>query len=111
MLLISWHPDLARQSGDLGDVSFGLKLSVECVVCRRVYRINTERQRPGAAPSCISISEIIDREMQDALTPRACPDCGVVQTFSLQVKERLRKEIEALLTIDWVQAQSQRRVA
>ena len=111
MLLISWHPVLLGQSGDLGEVSFGLKLSVECVVCRRVYRITTDRHMPGAGPSYTSISETIDREMQDALTPRPCPDCGVVQTLSLQVREKLRKEMEALLTADWVHAQSHKQVA
>jgi hypothetical protein len=66
---------------------------------------------PDAKPSCSSISETIDREMQDALIPRPCPDCGVVQTFSLQERDRLRKEMEALFTIDWMQAHSHKQVA
>ncbi len=109
MELISWHPDLSRECPDRS-LSISLKVSVECSVCRMIYKIATDRYVLEGEIPCRTIRDVLDRKVDDAVAPAPCPDCGVVQTFSEHDRERLRGQVEKLITDEWVRSQY-RRVA
>ena len=110
MELISWHPDLSRECGDRG-LGVALKLSVECSVCRTIYKLATGHYMLADEIRCLAIREALNRKVDDAAAPRPCPDCGVVQTFSEHDRGRLRDEVNALITEEWVRIQHQRVAA
>ncbi len=110
MELISWHPDLSRECGDQA-LCVTLRLSVECSVCRVIYKLATDRYVAAGDVRCLAIREALNRKVDDAVTPKPCPDCGVVQTFSEHDRGRLRDEVDALITEEWVRAQQQKLAA
>jgi len=100
MELISWHLDLSLKCEDRSDLCISLRLSVECSVCRMIYRFTTDhRVLRGDIHR-----EMIDETVDDAFTPRPCTYCGVLQTLSEHDAGKLRKDAEALLTDAWVKA-------
>ncbi len=104
MELISWHPDLSRECPDRS-LSICLKVSVECSVCRMIYKIATDRHVLKDDISSSAIRDALDQKVDGAVVPAPCPECGVVQTFSEHDRERLREQVEKLLTDDWVRSQ------
>jgi hypothetical protein len=110
MELISWHPDLSRECGGQG-LSLVLRLSVECSVCRQIYKLSTDRYGLEADLHCIAIRQGLDGKVEDAVTPSPCPGCGVVQTFSRHDRGRLQEEVEAIVTEEWVRAHCQKLAA
>ncbi len=110
MELISWHPDPSRECGE-GELSLSLKLSVECSVCRMIYKLASDRYVVRADVPWLAIRENLDRIVDEAITPRPCPDCGVVQTFSRHDRGRVREEMQALITEEWLRAQCRKLAA
>ena len=104
MELISWHPDLSRECPGRS-LCISLKLSVECSVCRMIYKLVTDRYVLEGDTLCGSIRDALDRKVDDAITPGPCPECGVVQTFSEHDRGRLREQVNTLITEEWVRAQ------
>lgn len=107
MELISWHLDLSPKCEDRGCPCVSLRLSVECRVCRMIYRLSTGHHVLSDEMHREAIHETVD----DAFTPRPCIYCGVLQTFSDHDKGKLRKEMEALMTDAWANTQCHRPAA
>jgi hypothetical protein len=101
MELINWHLDLSLKCEARGDLCVSLRLSVECSVCRMIYKLTTDYHVLRGDIQREAIHETVD----DAFTARPCVHCGVLQTLSEHDKGKLRKDMEALLTDAWAKAQ------
>lgn len=107
MELISWHLDLSLKCEDRSGPCVSLRLSVECSVCRMIYRLSTDHHVLSDERHREAIHETVD----DAFTPRPCIYCGVLQTFSDHDKGKMRKDMEALMTDAWANIQCHRPAA
>lgn len=107
MDLISWHLDLSLKCENRPNVCISVRLSVECSVCRMIYKFTTDHYALRGDIHPATIDGIVD----DVFTPRPCVYCGVLQTLSEHDKGKLRKDAEALITDAWVKAQYQKPAA
>ena len=107
MELISWHLDLSPKCEDRAELWISVRLSVECSVCRMIYKFTTDQHVLGSDIRCATVDETVD----DLFTPRPCVYCGVLKTLSEHDKGKLRKDAEALMADAWAKARYQKPAA
>lgn len=107
MELISWHLDLSLKCEDRTDLCVSVRLSVECSVCRMIYKFATGHHALRGDIRRATVDETVD----DIFIPRPCVYCGVLQTLSEHDKEKLRQTAGALITDVWAKAQYQKPAA
>ena len=107
MELINWHLDLSLKCEHQADLCVGVRLSVECSVCRMIYKFATDHHVLKSDIWRATIDETVD----DIFVPRPCVYCGVLQTLSEHDKATLRKDLEALIADAWAKAQYQKPAA
>jgi hypothetical protein len=103
MQLVTWRPNLSRIWKSEDTLYLTITLSVKCRFCRARYTFTTGRH--VVRKEGVNVGELLNWEMRAAFAPARCRSCGIAQRFPEQEKSKLRKEMEACLTPDWVKAQ------